>query len=213
MGCSGLMARMARDGARIHVLYGAVDGFHHYGIDEETTFADRVAEIDDVVALFGDRCTYEIAYGDNSMIERLDSLPKIELVDRFEAALNEHEPELLLLPALPDYDQDHRAVFDAGLAAARPIAKQFGKWLVPHVLTYEMAKIQWAAEPLPRAAAFCDVTEVIETKLESIRRYATMLRPSPHIRSLESVKALATIRGAEIGVEYAEAFGVLRTTL
>ena len=213
MGCSGLMARMARSGARIHVLYGAVDGFHHYGIDEETTFADRVAEIDDVVALFGDRCTYEIAYGDNSMIERLDSLPKIELVDRFEAALNEHEPELLLLPALPDYDQDHRAVFDAGLAAARPIAKQFGKWLVPHVLTYEMAKIQWAAEPLPRAAAFCDVTEVIETKLESIRRYATMLRPSPHIRSLESVKALATIRGAEIGVEYAEAFGVLRTTL
>jgi LmbE family N-acetylglucosaminyl deacetylase len=193
------------------VLYGAVDGFHHYGIDQETTFAERIAEIDDVVALFGDRCTYEIAYGDNSMIERLDSLPKIELVDRFEAALNEHEPELLLLPALPDYDQDHRAVFDAGLAAARPIAKQFGKRLVPHVLTYEMAKIEWAAEPLPRAAAFCDVTEVMETKLESIRRYATMLRPSPHIRSLVSVKALATIRGAEIGVEYAEAFGVLRT--
>jgi LmbE family N-acetylglucosaminyl deacetylase len=213
MGCSGLMARMAEAGARIHVLYGAVDGFHHYGIDHETTFADRVAEIDHVLALFGDRCTYEIAYEAKGMIERLDSLPKIELVDRFEAALNEHEPELLLLPALPDYDQDHQAVFDAGMAAARPIAKQFGKWLVPHVLTYEMTKIQWAAEPLPRAAAFCDVTDVIETKLESIRRYATMLRPSPHIRSLESVKALATIRGAEIGVEYAEGFGVLRTTL
>jgi N-acetylglucosamine malate deacetylase 1 len=207
------MARMAQAGARIHVLYGAVDGFHHYGIDEETTFADRIAEIDHVLALFGDRCTYEIAYEAKGMIERLDSLPKIELVDRFEAALNEHEPELLMLPALPDYDQDHQAVFDAGIAAARPIAKQFGKWLVPHVLTYEMTKIQWAAEPLPRAAAFCDITEVIETKLESIRRYATMLRPSPHIRSLESVKALATIRGAEIGVEYAEAFGVLRTTL
>ena len=40
-----------------------------------------------------------------------------------------------------------------------------------------------------------------------------MPRPSPHIRSLESVKALATIRGAEIGVEYAEAFGVVRTKL
>ena len=76
-----------------------------------------------------------------------------------------------------------------------------------------MTKIQWAAEPLQRAAAFCDITDVIDTKLESIRRYATMLRPSPHIRSLDSVKALATVRGAEIGVEYAEAFGVLRTTL
>jgi LmbE family N-acetylglucosaminyl deacetylase len=213
MGCSGLMARMAQAGARIHVLYGAVDGFHHYGIDGDTTFADRVAEIEDVLALFGDGCTYEVAYGDEDRIEKLDALPKRELVDRFERALNEHEPELLLLPALPDYDQDHQAVHDAGLAAARPIAKQFGKWLVPHVLSYEMAKIQWAGSPLPRFAAFCDVTEVMEVKLDSVRRYKTMLRPSPHIRSLESVKALATIRGAEIGVEYAEAFGVLRTTL
>ena len=76
-----------------------------------------------------------------------------------------------------------------------------------------MTKLQWAAEPLPRFAAFTDITEHMETKLESIRRYKTMHRPSPHIRSEESVKALATIRGAEIGVTYAEAFQVLRTTL
>ena len=84
---------------------------------------------------------------------------------------------------------------------------------MPHVLGYEMTKLQWASEPLPRFGAFCDITDVLETKLEAVRRYKTMLRPSPHIRSLESVKALATIRGAEIGVEAAEAFAVLRTTL
>jgi LmbE family N-acetylglucosaminyl deacetylase len=83
---------------------------------------------------------------------------------------------------------------------------------VPHVLAYEMAKVQWAATPLPRAAAFCDVTSVLETKLEAIRRYETQLRPAPHIRSLEAVRALATLRGAEIGVAAAEAFSVLRTT-
>ena len=213
MGCSGLMARLAAAGSRIHVLYLAVNGFHHYGLSGDTTYEQRVAEIERVLELFGDSCSYEIAYGDRDLIERLDSLPQRELVDRFEAALNEHEPELLLIPAMPDYDQDHRAVFDAGVAAARPIARRFGKWLVPQVLTYEMAKLQWTASPLPRFAAFCDITGVIETKLESIRRYETMLRPSPHIRSLEGVRALATIRGAEIGVEYAEAFGVLRTTL
>ena len=155
--------------------------------------------------------TYEIAYAGEDMIERLDSLPQRDLVDRFERALNEHEPELLLLPAVPDYDQDHRAVHAAGLAAARPIAPVFGKWLVPHVLTYEMAKIQYTGEALPRFASFVDITDVMETKLESIRRYATMLRPVPHIRSLEGVEALATVRGAEIGVRHAEAFGVVRT--
>lgn len=213
MGCSGLMARLAAAGARIHVLYLAVDGFHHYGLEQDTTFAARVAEIERVLELFGPACSYEIAYGDQDLIERLDTLPQRDLVDRFEAAINRLEPELLLIPAAPDYDQDHRAVFEAAVAAARPIARQFGKWLVPQVMGYEMAKLQWASEPLPRFGAFCDITEVIETKLESIRRYETMLRPSPHIRSLEGVKALATIRGAEIGVRYAEAFSVLRTTL
>jgi LmbE family N-acetylglucosaminyl deacetylase len=213
MGCSGLMARLAAAGARIHVLYLAVDGFHHYGLEHDTTYEQRVAEIEHVLELFGGACSYEIAYGGQDLIERLDTLAQRELVDRFEAALNEHRPELLLIPAVPDYDQDHRAVFDAAVAAARPIASQFGKWLVPQVLTYEMAKLQWAAAPLPRFGAFCDITDVIETKLESVRRYETMLRPSPHIRSLEGVRALATIRGAEIGGAYAEAFGVLRSTL
>jgi len=213
MGCAGLMARMAQAGARIHVVYLAVDGFHHYGLEHTTTYAERVAEIEHVLALFGSECTYEIAYGDQDLIERLDTLARRDLVDRFEQVINEHRPELLLLPALPDYDQDHQAVFDAAHAAARPIAARFGKWLVPHVLAYEMGKLQWAAAPLPRAAAFCDITPVLETKLEAVRRYATQLRPSPHIRSLEAVRALATLRGAEIGVQAAEAFAVLRTTL
>jgi LmbE family N-acetylglucosaminyl deacetylase len=204
MGCSGLMAKLAAAGSRIHVVYLAVDGFHHYGLDGETTYEQRLAEIEHVLELFGERCTYEIAYGGRDLIERLDTLPRRELVDRFERVLNEHKPELLLLPALPDYDQDHQAVFGAAHAAARPIAAQFGKWLVPHVLAYEMTKLQWASAPLPRFAAFTDITDVLETKLESVRRYKTMWRPSPHIRSLESVRALATIRGAEIGVEAAE---------
>jgi LmbE family N-acetylglucosaminyl deacetylase len=213
MGCAGLMARLAEAGAELHVLYVAVDGFHHYGIERETTFRERVEEIDHVLALFGDRCSYEVAYGGQDMIERLDTLPRRELVDRFEQLLDERRPDLLLIPSGRDYDQDHVAVFEAVHAAARPIAQQFGKWLVPHMLAYEMTKIQWAAQPLPRAAAFCDITGVLDVKLEAIRRYATQARPSPHIRSPESVRALATIRGAEIGVESAEAFEVLRTVL
>jgi LmbE family N-acetylglucosaminyl deacetylase len=213
MGCSGLMAKLADAGSRIHVVYLAVDGFHHYGIDGDTSYAQRLDEIAHVLELFGPHTTHEIVYGDQDLIEKLDTLPRRDLVDRFERILNEHQPELLLIPALPDYDQDHQAVAHAAHAAARPIAQQFGKWLTPHVLAYEMTKLQWAAEPLPRFAAFTDITGHIDTKLESIRRYKTMHRPSPHIRSEASVRALATIRGAEIGVTYAEAFQVLRATL
>ena len=53
MGCAGLMARLAANGCSIHVLYMAVDGFHHYGLDRETTFEERKEEIEAVTGLLG----------------------------------------------------------------------------------------------------------------------------------------------------------------
>jgi len=211
MGCAGLLARLSERDCRVHILYMTVDGFHHYGLDRQTSYEERGAEIEAVTELLG--CSYEIAYGNKDLIEKLDTLPQRDLVDLFEAAINEHRPDLLLLPYGTDYDQDHVATFRAAFAAARPIAEVFGKWLTPHVMTYEMTKINWAADPLPRPVAYCDISAHLEVKQEAIRRYATQFRPSPHIRSPESVEALASIRGKEIGVEYAEAFGVLRTII
>ena len=211
MGCAGLLAKLSERECKVHTLYMAVDGFHHYGLDRETTYEERVREIEGVTGLLG--CTYEIAYGNKDLIEKLETLPKRELVDYFERAINEHRPDLLLLPYKEDYDQDHVATFQAAFAAARPIAEVFGKYLVPNVMTYEMTKLNWATEPLPRPVAYCDISRHLSVKLEAVKHYKTQLRPSPHIRSLESVSALASIRGKEIGVEYAEAFNILRTVI
>lgn len=211
MGCAGLLAKLADRDCEVHVLYMAVDGFHHYGLERQTSYQERLREIEAVTDLLG--CSYEIAYGDRDLIEKLDTVPKRDLVDLFEAKINERRPDLLLLPYGVDYDQDHVATFLAAFAATRPIAEVFGKYLTPHVMTYEMTKINWASEPLPRPVAYCDISEHLDVKQEAIKRYATQFRPNPHIRSPESVEALASVRGKEIGVSYAEAFGVLRTII
>lgn len=211
LGCGGLLAKLAERGCETHVIYLAVDGFRHYGLDHRTTFEERVSEIEAVTTLLG--CSYEIAYGDQDLIERLDTLPKRELVDLLEASIDGRRPDLLLLPSGADYDQDHLAAFQAGFAAARPIAEVFGKHLVPHVLTYEMTKLGWASGPLPRSVAYCDISDHLDTKLDAMACHATQARPSPHIRSREAISALARTRGAEVGTEYAEAFGVLRSVI
>jgi N-acetylglucosamine malate deacetylase 1 len=211
MGCSGLLAKLSERDCETHVMYLAVDGFHHYGLERMTTYDERIEEIEAVTELLN--CSYEIAYGNKDLIEKLDTLPKRDLVDLFESAINQHRPDLLLLPYRQDYDQDHVAAFETAFAATRPIAEVFGKYLVPHVMTYEMTKINWASEPVPRPVAYCDISDHLNVKLEAVRRYATQFRPTPHIRSLESVRALASVRGKEIGVEYAEAFGILRTVI
>lgn len=209
LGCGGFLAKLSERGCEAHILYLAVDGLRHYGLDRPTSYEERVGEIQTVARLLG--CSYEIAYGDKGLIEKLDTLPKRELVDFFEAKINEHRPDLLLMPSGADYDQDHVAAFQTCFAAVRPIAEVFGKWLVPHVFTYEMTKLNWAADPLPRSVAYCDISDHLDAKLRAVEGHATQARPSPHIRSPESVEALACIRGKEIGVRYAEAFGVLRT--
>lgn len=211
LGCGGIMARLADQGTDVRVLFLAVDGFHHYGIESGTTYPQRLAEIEAVAKIL--RFDWEIVYGDQDLIEKLDTVPKRDLVDRFEAELNDFTPELVLIPSGDDYDQDHVATFDTALAALRPIAPVFGKWLVPHVLVYESPKILWWRESIARPEAFIDITDVLGTKLEALAAYATQARPSPHIRSAESVTALACLRGKEIGVDHAEAFKVLRTIL
>jgi hypothetical protein len=46
--------------------------------------------------------------------------------------------------------------------------------------------------------------------LEALSMYKSEIRQFPHARSLESVRALATWRGATVGSSAAEAFSVIR---
>ena len=205
------MARLADQGAELMVQFMTVDGFHHYGTPGGTTYPQRLDEIGAVAELLG--FSWDIAYGDQDLIEKLDTVPKRDLVDLFEKRINELRPDLVLIPSGADYDQDHVATFETAVAALRPIAPVFGKWLVPHVLVYESPKIMWWVDAIPRPEVFVDISDVLDRKLAALAAYETQSRPSPHIRCEEAVTALACLRGKEIGVEHAEAFKVLRSIL
>ncbi len=205
------MARLAEQGTEMRVLFMSVDGFHHYGLEGGTTYQQRLDEIADVAKIL--KFEWDVVYGDMDMIEKLDTVPKRDIVDRFEKEMNGFEPQLVVIPSGADYDQDHVVTFDTALAALRPISPVFGKWLVPHVLVYESPKIMWWKEGIPRPELFVDISDHLERKQEALAAYVSQARPSPHIRAPESVEALACLRGKEIGVEFAEAYKVLRTIL
>ena len=207
LGAGGLLAKLRDSGCTVRVVFGAVDGFHHYGRDSDTTLDLRVQEIDAVASLLG--FDYDIVYRGQDLIEKMDTVPQRDLVDRFEREYNDFRPDLLLLPHGEDYDQDHRACFSAAFAAARPIPERLGKHLPKRVATYEFPKLAWTALPF-RPSLLVDIGLELEVKLEAIRAYASVLRPPPDVRSPENIRHLAFLRGCELGVEYAEAFQILR---
>ena len=57
---------------------------------------------------------------------------------------------------------------------------------------------------------FIDVSAVMKQKIEAVKIYDTELGEHPFPRSVDSVKALGTLRGACAGVKYAEAFRIIK---
>jgi LmbE family N-acetylglucosaminyl deacetylase len=57
---------------------------------------------------------------------------------------------------------------------------------------------------------FVDVTNYFSKKLEMMKVYESELGEHPFPRSIRNIEALATFRGASVGVEYAEAFQLIK---
>jgi LmbE family N-acetylglucosaminyl deacetylase len=125
-----------------------------------------------------------------------------ELIAPMERALNDLRPRTVLLP-IPSYNQDHRAVYDAGIAATRP---HDVNWLAPNVLLFEQPdSVLWPHGPMDHPTYFVPID--VEAKISAYRVYASQVRGH---RSPETVRALACLRGAQIGQPAAEAFVVRR---
>ena len=58
---------------------------------------------------------------------------------------------------------------------------------------------------------YVDISAQMDEKLELMGTYDSELGDHPFPRSERNIKALATFRGATCGVEYAEAFQILKS--
>lgn len=142
---------------------------------------------------------------------RLDTLPLKDLVAAVRSAVARLRPELVIIPNRSDAHSDHRIGAQAALAVLKPF--HLSALGVRRVLACEVASETEAAAPvgenfLPQL--FVDVTGQIERKLEILGLFRDELQAEPLPRSHSSVRALARYRGAAIGVQYAEAFMVIR---
>jgi LmbE family N-acetylglucosaminyl deacetylase len=141
----------------------------------------------------------------------LDTVPLSELNAALRDTLRSIEPDVIFLPYYGDLHLDHRKVFESGLVAARPE----GTYVPASLYAYEtLSETNWGA-PLSRSAfapnTFVDISPSLDRKLKAFRAYETQVRPFPHERSLEAIQALATTRGATVGLEAAEAFVLIRS--
>ena len=104
-----------------------------------------------------------------------------------------------------DINADHRALHEAVMVACRPYAAPS----VKSIRTFHTpSSTEWGHGFTP--TLYVDISDHIDAKLAAMALYESELRPEPHPRSLEYLKAQAMTWGAAAGFRYAEAFQVER---
>jgi len=201
LGCGGTMATLAARGAAITVAFLA-DGVTARGAIDQTALGARHAAARSACEILG---AGEPLFGDFPD-NRMDTLPRLEVIQFVEALVREHAPDTLITHHTGDVNIDHRRVHEAVVTACRP---QQGH-PVRTLLFFEVpSSTEWqtpgsGAPFLPNW--FCDISEHLKAKLTALEAYAQELRLWPHPRSRQAVEHLAHWRGACVGCDAAEAF-------
>lgn len=142
---------------------------------------------------------------------RFDSVPLLEIVKQVERWIKAWRPQVIYTHHPGDLNIDHSLTFRAVLTATRPMAGTPVKELV----TFEVpSSTEWAfarVEPPFRPNLFVDVSRTIEVKVKALQRYEEEVRSFPHPRSPEALRVLARRWGSAVGVQYAEAFELIRS--
>jgi len=141
---------------------------------------------------------------------KLDTIPQKELVTNIEMCLDYEFADgrgydYVFIP-YPSHHQDHKAVYNAAIAAMRPGAREYQPRAI---LAYEYAYPHWS-EFKHEGKLFVDISGTKLLKVMAMEAYVSQQHKHPHPISSQSYLALASTRGLAIGCEYAEMFYIIQ---
>lgn len=168
-------------------------------------FTQRITEQREAAKVLGVKGLHFLDAGPAS---RLDTVSLANIVTKLDVLLTDQSYDRLLIP-LPSYNQDHKVVWNACLAATRP-----GRVDKLDIYAYEQA-MQGFGEQI--SGPMQGVAYSIVCRCDVQAKVASMLCHTSQIRGREDslsgttgAVALARLRGLEKGVEYAELFYPIR---
>lgn len=204
IGCGGAIHRHASSGDRV----GAICFTDGVGAREDAGRAAvrRREAAESAASRLGFEWIAAREFPDNE----LDSLPLLRLVKYVESIKASFDPKIVYTHHPGDLNVDHRVVFRATLTAFRP---QPGERL-GELRCFEVASsTEWNAPECEKPFApnlWIDISGHWEAKVEALTEYDEEMRRPPHPRSVESLDALSRWRGAQAGLDRAEAYHVIR---
>lgn len=147
-----------------------------------------------------------------------DATTLLRVVQRVESVMRTFRPTVVLTHSPADLNIDHRRTFEAVMSATRPVPTT-GGWAknIRTVMSFEVpSATEWGFGQLGdfRPNVFVRLEERdLSLAIEAMRVYDSEMRPAPHPRSEEVLRARAVRWGSYAGVGLAEAFQLVRAVV
>ena len=178
------------------------------GARNETVIEARYAMANKAAGILGAQPPLFQSWPDNQM----DNVSFLSIVQKLETEIENINPNLIYTHYAGDLNIDHQITHRAVMTACRPLPGSS----VREIRCFEiLSSTEWLSSSQRSFVPNCtvDISKQLDTKIMALECYKEEMRPFHHARSYEAVKALATLRGAQMGMVAAEAFIIERLLL
>lgn len=199
LGCGGLLSKLSKDGIKSLIIYATGDRERLAEAKKGLSILDKNTNLIDAKVMYP------------FLGNRLPSIAPVDMIDLIDGIVNEFKPELVLIPEPDSFNQDHRAISHATIAALRPNGAT-GKYFVPKVAIYEEISDEWSINQNNQNMDLyipLDLDDV-DRKCRAMQAHLSQDRPVPSERSTEAIKALSVVRGSQVAEKYAESYKIRR---
>lgn len=204
LGCGGTILKHAENGDKLYWLI--LTNINKVEVWGKERIIKRQTEIENVAYLYGFEKTFKLDFDTTE----LDKVSTGELIYKISEVINELKPEIIYVHNRSDVHSDHKISFEAVVSAT----KTFNNPFIKKILMYEtLSETDFSPALQENSFApnyFVDISSFIDKKNEIMKIYSSEIKEHPFPRSERNIRALATYRGAQCGVDSAEAFMILK---
>jgi N-acetylglucosamine malate deacetylase 1 len=189
LGCGGTIAKAIEEGAKVYyIAFSTADESVPKNFPSNQLEIE-VREATQILGILPERLIvfkYEV---------RKLNYARQDILEKLIVLRNDIQPDIVFLPSQKDIHQDHQTIANEGIRAFKFCT----------ILGYELI---WNNLSFNTDCFIKIKAHHLERKVEALFAYKTQLGRS--YTNPDFIRALATVRGTQIGTQYAETFEVIR---
>lgn len=210
LGCGGTIARLKHEDYNIYTMILGEGITSRDEIRDTSIRQKEIKELKEQIVqankVLGVKKVFIFDFPDN----RFDTVALLDIVKKIEKVKNDVKPEIIFTHFKDDLNIDHKITYDAVLTVTRPQKEEY----VKTIYSFEvLSSTEWNYPLCFNPNIFFDISKTISSKIKAMSNYKSELRDYPHPRSLKAIELNAKMWGVKTGMDMAEAFNLVRSTI